>query len=252
MTDRQWSTIKDLLPPAKPSGRPRTTDLRQILDAIAYLLVNGCHWRALPGEYPPWQTVYSYFRRWASDGTWQQIHLKLYQRVRQRHKRSRRPTAGIIDSQSVKMSHLPGIRGYDAGKNVTGRKRHIAVDTLGLLLGVVVTKASVSDTAGGITLLSGLGWVAQKLQLVWTDGSYQKSVQQWAHQHTSYVLQPVRRQPSSKGFSVLPRRWVVERTFAWLGQYRRLGRDYEVLPKHSQAMIYIAMTRLMARRSSFS
>jgi putative transposase len=166
MTDRQWNTIKDVLPPAKPGGRPRSTDLRQLLDALGSLLVNGCHWRALPSEYPPWQTLYSYFRRWTPDGTWQQIHLSLYQRLRQRHTRTRRPSAGIVDSQSVKMTHLPGVRGYDAGKKITGRKHHAVVDTPGLLPRVVVAPASVSDTAGGITLLSGLGWIGQKLHLL--------------------------------------------------------------------------------------
>jgi putative transposase len=145
------------------------------------------------------------------------------------------------------MTHLPGVRGYDAGKKLTGRKRHIVVDTLGLLVGVLVTPASVSDTAGGISLLQGLGPIGRKLRLLWVDGGYQPRIQQWVIEHTRLRLEPVLRPAGQKGFHVLPRRWVVERTFAWLSQYRRLGRDYEVLPLHSQAMIYLAMIRLMAR-----
>jgi putative transposase len=247
MTDRQWNNIKDLIPLAKPGGRARSTSMRRVLDALGYLVVNGCHWRALPSEYPPWQTVYSYFRQWSRDDTWQRIHERLYQRLRQRLGRKRKPSAGVVDSQSVKTTHIPGVRGYDAGKNVTGRKRHTVVDTLGLPLRVVVTAASVSDTAGGITLLSGLGSIGTRLRLLWVDGSYQKTIQQWALDNTPFRLEPVRRPEGQQGFAVLPRRWVVERTFAWMSQCRRLGRDYEVLTKHSESMIYVAMIRLMAR-----
>jgi putative transposase len=248
LTDRQWQFIKEHIPAAKPGGRPRTLDMRQVLNAILYLLKSGCQWRMLPREYPNWKSVYHYFRTWRDDGTWQRLHDTLRAALRQRNGRKKHATAGCLDSQSVKTSAGPGIRGYDAGKNVKGRKRHILVDTLGLLMCVVVTAASVSDPAGARQLFKRLGGTGKKLSKIWVDGTYRGKLVAWVADNLWFVLEPVLRSDDVKGFLVLPKRWVVERTFAWLTQCRRLSKDYEVLPQSSEALIYIAMTRLMLKR----
>jgi len=253
MTDRQWDHIKDLIPPAQPGGRPRSLEMRRIIDAINYLLVSGCQWRLLPTEYPCWQSVYHYFRRFTRDGTWQRIHQTLRQQLRRALQRNEHPSAGSIDSQSVKTASKRGIRGFDGGKNVKGRKRHILVDTLGLLIAVIVTSAAVSDIAGAMQLFERLGAAAhrsyQSLRLVWADGGYRrKTLEQWVLTSGHFLMVILSRLAHQKGFVVLPRRWVVERTFAWLTHCRRLRVDYEVLTDSSEAMIYLAMTRLMIRR----
>ena len=248
LTDRQLQCIMPLIPSAQPGGRPRSVDMAQVINAILYIVVTGAQWRMLPKDYPKWQTVYHYFRRWRDDGTWQRIHDTLRAEVRRRAGRHKHPTAGSVDSQSVKTTQVPGDRGYDKGKNVNGRKRHLLVDTMGLLLAVVVTAASVSDPAGARLLFARLGGACKKLRKIWVDGTYRGKLVDWVTEHCQFLLQPVLRSDNLKGFVVLPRRWVVERTFAWLTQCRRLSKDYEVLPASSEAMIYIAMTRLMLRR----
>lgn len=248
LSDRQWHCIKDLLPAAKAGGRSRTLDMRQVLNAMLYIVVSGGQWRMLPKDYPKWKSVYHSFRQWRDDGTWQRIHDTLRAAVRRKAGRHKHPTAGCADSQSVKSTSVPGVRGYDAGKNVRGRKRHILVDTLGLLLAVVVTSAAVSDAAGARLLFGRLGGACKKLRRIWVDGTYRGKRLDWVVLHCWFILQPVLRSDTHKGFVVLPRRWVVERTFAWLSQCRRLSREYEVLPASSEAMIYLAMTRLMIRR----
>ncbi len=248
LTDRQWEYISPLVPAAKPGGRPRTLDMREVINAILYIVVTGCHWRLLPHDYPKWQSVYAYYAQWRDDGTWQRIHDTLRAEVRRRAGRHKHPTAGCLDSQSVKTSAVAAERGFDKGKQVNGRKRHILVDTLGLLLAVVVTAASVSDPAGARLLFKRLGGGGKKLRKVWVDGTYRGKLVAWAVEHLWFILQPVLRCDDLKGFVVLPRRWVVERTFAWLTQCRRLSKDYERLSASSEAMIYIAMTRLMLRR----
>ena len=248
LTDRQWNCIKDLIPSAKPGGRPRSLEMCQVINAILYIVVTGAQWRMLPKDYPQWQSVYSYFRKWRDDGTWQRLHDTLRAALRRRAGRQKHPTAGCLDSQSVKPSHLPGIRGYDKGKNVNGRQRHILVDTMGLLLAGVVTMASTSDPAGARLLLARLSGACKKMRKVWVDGTYRGKLVDWVAAQFQFHLQPVLRSDDVKGVVVLPRRWVVERTFAWLTQCRRLGKDYEGLPSSSDAMISIAMTRLMIRR----
>lgn len=249
LTDSQWNIIQGMIPPAKSCGRPRSLDMRQVINAILYIVVGGVQWRMLPKEYPKWQSVYTYFRRWRDDGTWQRMHDTLRAQVRRRSGRHKHATAGCLDSQTVKVGSTPnGVRGFDGGKRTTGRKRHILVDTQGLLLTVLVTAASVQDRDGARLLLKLLAGPSKKLRRIWVDGGYRGALMQWVTQRFRFHLQPVLRPADQVGFAVLPRRWVVERTFAWLGLQRRLARDYERLPASSEAFIYIAMTRIMLRR----
>lgn len=211
--------------------------MRQVINAILYIVVGGVQW----------QSVYSYFRRWRDDGTWQRIHDTLRARVRRRRGRHKHPTAGCLDSQTVKVGATPnGVRGFDGGKRTVGRKRHILVDTQGLLLAVLVTTASVQDRDGARVLLGRLVGSCKKLRRIWVDGGYRGALLDWVAQR--FRLQPVLRPDEQVGFAVLPRRWVVERTCAWLGLQRRLAKDYERLPASSEAFVYIAMTRIMLRR----
>lgn len=248
LTDSQWNLIKEMLPKARPGGRPRSLEMRDIVNAILYLVVSGVQWRMLPKEYPKWPSVYHYFREWRQSGLWKRVHDTLRARVREKAGRHKHPTAGCIDSQSVEMTLVPGLRGYDAGKHVMGRKRHILVDTLGLVLGVLVTAASISDPAGARQPLSKLGGFCKNLRKIWADGTYRGELLNWVADRFRFRIEPVLRPEGQKGFQVLPRRWVVERTFAWLDANRRLSKDYEVLIDTSETMIYIAMTRLLIRR----
>lgn len=248
LTDTQWQYIKDLVPTAKPGGRPRTLDMRLVVNAILYVVVGGIQWRMLPREYPKWPSVYHYFAQWRDNGTWQRIHDTLRAYVRRRAGRHKHPTAGCLDSQTVKRAARPGPRGFDAGKHCTGRKRHLLVDTLGLLLVVVVTAASLQDRDGARRVLGRRRSAWKMLRRVWVDGAYRGQLLDWAWHHRRLTLDVVRRAEEQQGFVVLPRRWVVERTFAWLSQARRLSRDYEELCTSSEAMIYITMIRLMVRR----
>ena len=250
MTDAEWQIIRPLLPARAKTGRP-PVDRRRIIDGIRYLLRAGCAWRLLPHEYGPWSTVYDCYRRWIKTGLWNRIHDTLRTRVRVADGRKPGPTAAVIDSQSVKIGDQGGVRGFDAGKKVTGRKRHILVDVLGLLLGVYVGPADEQDRDGAKTLLQRCVFWYGKLAKIWADGGYAGALVAWVKSlrpRGRLHLDIVKRSDDTRGFKVLPRRWVVERTFGWLVRQRRLVRDYEAKTEHSEAMIYIAMTTLMLRR----
>lgn len=254
LTDREWEYIKPLIPAAKPGGRNRSTEMRLVLNAIFYVTRTGCQWRYLPREYPPWQTVYGYFRTWRLDGVLERIHDRLRDLVREQEGRERQPTAAILDSQSVKTTDRGGPeRGYDAGKQVNGRKRHLLVDTLGLLLLVVVHSAGTQDRDGARAVLAPLKHRFSKLRKIWADSIYNGGIAEWLRdlRHRNRIeLEIVKRLEGVKGFVVLARRWVVERTFAWLSFNRRLSKDYEYLPATSEAFIRVAMIRLMLARLS--
>jgi putative transposase len=247
LTDAEWNLVEPLLPPAKPGGRHRTVNLREVLNAIRYLVRTGCTWRLLPHEFPPWGTVHYYYRRWRLDGTWQTLHDTLRSRVRQAAGREPTPQTALLDSQSVKTTEKGGPV-YDAGKKIKGRKRHLLVDTLGLVWGLVVTSAATSDPAGARLLFQQAHKELVRLQQIWADGIYRGSLIAWVTEQFGWALEVVRRPAAGNGFTALPHRWIVERTFGWLNRYRRLSKDYEQLPDSSKAMIHLAMISLMLRR----
>lgn len=247
LSEGAWRCLKPLLP-VSTVGRPRQVSLRQVVNAILYVLKTGCQWRQLPREFPAWTAVYYYFYRWTQDGTWERLNHTLRSRLRQKGGRHKHPTGACLDSQSVKGTAVPGVRGYDAGKHVNGRKRHILVDTLGLLLTVVVTVASVQDRDGARVLLSRLPGGGKKLRKIWVDGGYAGQLVEWVAKRFAFCLAVVLRPKERKGFVLLPRRWVVERTFGWLNHSRRLSKSYERLTRTDESWVYIAMTRLMLER----
>jgi putative transposase len=264
LSNREWALLEPLLPAAKPGGRPRSVNLRRVLNGVFYLLRSGCAWRYLPREYGRWSTVFHYFRLWRRSSTWERIHAVLRERFRCRMGREATPSAAIIDSQSVKTTEQGGPHGYDGGKKINGRKRHILVDTLGLLLNVVVHPANLQDRDGARLVLAGLQQRFPRLRHLWADQAYTGPIVDWITEHLGWTVEIVERSPR-RGFVVtadgefqrvalpavfepLPRRWVVERTLAWTSHYRRMSRDYERLPSTSEALIYLTGIRLLLGR----
>jgi putative transposase len=244
LTDAQWKRLRPLLPAAKPGGRPRSVDLREVLNGIFYVLRGGGSWRMMPHDLPPWSTCYDYFRKWRNLSVWQQIHDRLRTQVRHHAGKHKSPSAAVLDSQSVKTA-AGGPKGFDMAKKVSGRKRHLLVDTLGLLLAVLVTAASVQDRDGGLAVLQQVNLSYPRLTTIWADEAYRAIVPEAPRACLAQLVIVSRTEP---GFVVQPKRWIVERTFGWLGGYRRLSKDYERLTSSSESMIHASMSHLMLNR----
>ena len=250
LSDAQWTHLQSYLPTLKAEGRPRTHSLRDVLDAILYVLKSSCQWRLLPHDFPPWSTVYYHFRRFRLSGLWHRLFKVLHAAERKRVGKAPQPTVAIIDSQSVKsVEESAHPSGYDAHKNVKGRKRHLLVDALGLSLSVYVTSADAQDRVGAQCLLAGLKPLLPRLQKIWADGAYTgEKLASWCKEQGGWELEIVERSADTEGFAVLPHRWVVERTFGWLMRNRRLSKDYERKVQTSETFIELAMIRLILRR----
>jgi transposase len=248
-TEKEWAIIAPHLPAKSRRGRPRTTDLRAVVNAIFYIAQTGCQWRLLPKDFPPFTTVQGYFYQWRDEGRWRAINHELVMRAREALGREASPTAGVIDSQSVKTCEAGGPRGFDAGKKVKGRKRHVVTDTEGHLVGVQVHAADVQDRDGAVGVIASIRRLYPWLRHLFADGGYAGEKLTAALEPLgTWTIEIVKRSDAAKGFVLLPRRWVVERTFAWLNRNRRLAKDFEALISTAATWVMIASVKLIMRR----